>query len=62
MTKKDYELIADILKRGWEMTSSQESRAVVLHIIADFEITLRKQNNEFNVNKFGLIVFKDKKQ
>lgn len=59
MTRKDFIVIADVLKRRYksELQETNQVSASLLTIIESFEETLAKNNSTFNVTRFRQYIF-----
>lgn len=62
MTKKDYELIAEVLKAKYESVKTWkniEAQSLMLAIIEDFAGALNEENPRFNKQMFYKFINKD---
>jgi hypothetical protein len=64
MTKKDYELIADILAKAYSVHSgwSLSANEVIGQIQAEFMRKLSAENPRFNEETFSLYIIKKEKE
>ena len=59
MTKKDYELIAEVIRRAKWLLETEDESILLLSITNDFINALKKENPKFDKIKFNEYINKD---